>query len=334
MTGKFYNPKSFAPAIYMPTWLLQVPTSKVSNNAKILYGRISQWANQKGDVFRSTRQLSQELGTPPRTLERHIKELRDKKLIETYIPLPGGVNHFKFLNHPWMHEEINEHLVYKSDTYDPPSELRTPPVKTAYTPTSDLRIINNKEIKEIKLCGETSFQHTKVSEKIENQNPEPQTPKTLKKITIEKTTLADEEIKNLFEEKFRDYTITLQQLFDNCQQHYEQKSLWATKEKFTRWIKNERIENYEKKSKVKLVRDSTIIPFDKHEEKSARLYEKYRGTIAEKIHFPTQEALQAAKKCSEDLKGIKEFIFHHINLFNADKRTNPIIPNFCTNDYA
>ena len=36
-------------------------------------------------------------------------------------------------------------------------------------------------------------------------------------------------------------------MFKSCQEHYEQKSLWATKDKFLKWIKNERLDNYSKK---------------------------------------------------------------------------------------
>ncbi len=145
MSQKFYNPKSRSPAVYIECWLIQVPTSLLSNNAKMFYGRLSQWCNSTGDVYRSLPQLAEELGTPARTLERHLKELRDVGLIETYQPQAGGVNHYKFLYHPWMDEPINDNLVYKSD---PPSNMRVPPRNSDGTPPSDLRYINKKEIKE------------------------------------------------------------------------------------------------------------------------------------------------------------------------------------------
>lgn len=144
MQKKLHNPKSHSPAVYIPCWLIQVSTKLISNNAKILYGRLCQWCNSTGDVYRSLPQLSQELGTPVKTLERHLKELKDTGLIGTYHPQAGGMNHYEFYHHPWMDEPICEQLIYKSD---PPSEMRVPTLKNEGTPPSEMRDINIKEIK-------------------------------------------------------------------------------------------------------------------------------------------------------------------------------------------
>lgn len=71
-------------------------------------------------------------------------------------------------------------------------------------------------------------------------------PKKLKKEKAEQNALEDESINKLFKEKFSGYNITIQDLFAACQEHYEQKSLWATKDKFLNWIKREKIDNYSK----------------------------------------------------------------------------------------
>lgn len=158
MSLEFYNPKSISPSVYIPCWLLQVPTKLLSNNAKIFYGRLAQWCNHTGDVFRSLKQLSFELGTPERTLERHLKELKKVNLIQTFHPQAGGINHYKFLRHEWMDIPINENLIYKNnDPIDPqkcgshpPAKMRAPSRKNAVTPPAKVADINNKEIKEIK----------------------------------------------------------------------------------------------------------------------------------------------------------------------------------------
>lgn len=139
-----YNPKSHSPAVYIPCWLIQVSTKLISNNAKILYGRLSQWANSSGVVYRSCPQLTKELGTGISSIERHLKELKDCGLIGTYHPQAGGVNYYEFYDHPWMHEPLQQELTYKSD---PPSELTAPPVRIDGTPPSELTDINIKEIK-------------------------------------------------------------------------------------------------------------------------------------------------------------------------------------------
>lgn len=147
MSKRLHNPKSHAPAVYIPCWLLQVPANHLSHAAKITYGRLSQWANEKGMVYRSAKQLAEEIGTSERSVERHLNELRYVELIGTYLPQAGGVNHFEFYDHPWMHEPINENLVYKSDKNYPPTELSVPPDRIVGTPPTELADINKKEIK-------------------------------------------------------------------------------------------------------------------------------------------------------------------------------------------
>lgn len=142
-----YNPKSHAPSVYIPCWLIQIPTQLLSTNAKMLYGRLAQWSNEKGEVYRSANQLSFELGTPKRTIERHLNELRDVKLIDTHQPEKGGCNHFIFLQHEWMNMPIHENLSYKSTPDNPPSELTAPTAKNGGTPPPKMAVINKKEIR-------------------------------------------------------------------------------------------------------------------------------------------------------------------------------------------
>lgn len=233
MSKKLHNPKSFAPAVYIPCWLIQVSIKLVSHGAKMVYGRLSQWANANGTVFRSVFQLAQELGCSERSIEEYIKELKNSGLIGTYHPQAGGVNHFEFYDHPWMHETINEHLVYKQDKYTPPHPSVVPPTPECGTPPHPSVDINNKEIKEIKCVGAEPNTHKN-------------SPLNLKKKQSEEKALNSENVKNLFDEKFRGYDISLEQLFSECQEHYEQKSLWATQDKFLKWIKSAKIENYKK----------------------------------------------------------------------------------------
>lgn len=145
-----HNPKSNAPSVYIPCWLIQVSSNLLSHAAKILYGRLSQWSTEFGTVYRSSNQLAEEIGTTVRSIERHIKELKYVGLIGTFHPQAGGVNHFEFYDHPWMRESIKEQLTYKSSPLDPPSKMAVPPDKVVGTPPSKVADINRKEIKEIK----------------------------------------------------------------------------------------------------------------------------------------------------------------------------------------
>lgn len=151
MKRKLHNPKSHAPAVYIPCWLIQVSSSLLSYAAKIVYGRLSQWSTTKCTVHRSLKQLSQEIGMNKRTLEKILKELKDVELLGTYQSKSGGVNHYEFYDHPWMHEPINENLLYhesypqtpREDAGTPPANMRVPPRKSAVPKIEEIKI-NNK----------------------------------------------------------------------------------------------------------------------------------------------------------------------------------------------
>ncbi len=120
---KIHNPKSHAPAVYIPCWLIQVPHDELSHLAKMLYGRLAQWSNTKGYVSRSAPELSAEMGCHTRVIERGLKELRDVGLIETYQPQKGGVNSFIFLDHEFMYRPLKECLDYY-EKYSPVDNLQ------------------------------------------------------------------------------------------------------------------------------------------------------------------------------------------------------------------
>lgn len=158
---KLHNPKSHAPAVYIPCWLIQVPSTLLSYAAKILYGRLSQWSTSKCTVHRSLKQLSQEIGMNKRSLEKILKELKEVGLIGTYQAESGGVNHYEFYDHPWMYEQINEHLVYQESYPQAAPANPVPPRESAGTPHADLRVPPREsaipKIEEIKENKNKSF---------------------------------------------------------------------------------------------------------------------------------------------------------------------------------
>lgn len=213
---KLHNPKSHSPSIYIPCWLSQVSIKKITPGAKLLYGRLTQWSTEHGQVFRSAPQLSEELGTSIRQIERQIKELKDLKLLGTFHPQAGGLNHFEFYEHPWMTDPINKNLVYKEIIIYPPTDMAVPPDRYGGTLPTDMADINKKEIKENK-CVAT---------------PPTQSP-----------TLNPNCIK-AFEEKFVGYDVTIDQLFENCLNYNRGKKISATK--LIKWIEIEHIDNHSK----------------------------------------------------------------------------------------
>jgi hypothetical protein len=156
---KIHNPKSHAPAVYIPCWLIQVPQHELSHLAKILYGRLAQWSNTKGVVSRSAPELAVEMGCHSRVIERGLKELRDIGLIETYQVHKGGVNSFIFLDHELMYRPLQDCLDYyeqhtpvdnsKTNDLPPDKNVGTPPTKMSVPPDKNVGL-KYKEIKEIK----------------------------------------------------------------------------------------------------------------------------------------------------------------------------------------
>jgi hypothetical protein len=164
---KLHNPKSHAPAVYIPCWLIQVPQNELSHLAKILYGRLAQWSNTKGYVSRSAPQLSAEMGCQVRVIKRGLKELRDVGLIETHQIKKGGINSFIFLDHEFMHRPLQDCLDYYEqhtpttpvsssvesapvDNYTKPSDKNVPTPGTKMSLPRDKNVpLKYKEIKEI-----------------------------------------------------------------------------------------------------------------------------------------------------------------------------------------
>lgn len=150
ISRKIHNPKSHAPSVYIPCWLIQVPSNLLSYAAKVLYGRLTQWSNEKGIVYRSYNQLAEEIGSTKRSVNEYLRELREVGLIDTSQPQAGGLNHFVFYDHPWMYEKINEELCYKSEP-DPEQDSVPPRAGFCSTPEQDSASINIKEIKQNKI---------------------------------------------------------------------------------------------------------------------------------------------------------------------------------------
>ncbi len=144
MTKKLHNPKAYAPAVYIPCWLIQVPIKQLSHGAKILYGRLAQWSNVDGTVYRSSSCLKEEMGTSLRTIGDLLQELRKVGLIGTYQKEKGGVNNYEFYDHPWMHEPINDHLSYNNDPMQNPA---IPHAESCNTPMQNPATLNRKKIK-------------------------------------------------------------------------------------------------------------------------------------------------------------------------------------------
>ncbi len=148
-TLRLYNPKANAPAIYIPSWLSQIPNSELKYQCKLVYGRLAQWCTNQGKAHRSAKQLSEELGMPTRTVEKCLMELRNKKLIGCFQQTEGSHNHFEFYDHEWMYRPLNKHLCYLNNENTPSAQYAVPSAQCA-VPSAQCAVHKIKEIKEIK----------------------------------------------------------------------------------------------------------------------------------------------------------------------------------------
>jgi hypothetical protein len=230
---KIHNPKSNAPAVYIPCWLIQIPVKELSHGSKLVYGRLSQWCDSTGQAFRSVPQLSEELGMCESSVEKYLKQLKDVGLIDTFHPQAGGVNHFEFYDHPWMHDKINEHLIYKSDKYDPPYEHTAPSVRSYGTPPYKHTDINNKEIIINNINNSSDFFENYKKQEVENLTKVSNDLKEDEmKSQFKVESLNDSQCKEMYKKRFAESNVTLERLYDDCCDYWSQKGQMVYKARF------------------------------------------------------------------------------------------------------
>lgn len=61
-----------------------------------------------------------------------------------------------------------------------------------------------------------------------------------------KKSFEDEGAKSFFNTKFAGLTVTYEQLFNDCKEHYDSKNQWVTVKKWKMWLEREKLDNYAK----------------------------------------------------------------------------------------
>jgi len=90
-----------APGVYIPAWLLIVPSDELRPKVKMVYGSLFQWARNGLKSDRGTKQMGLELGMTPRTVERAMRKLKKVGLIGATNEA-SGYSDIELYNHPWM----------------------------------------------------------------------------------------------------------------------------------------------------------------------------------------------------------------------------------------
>jgi DNA-binding transcriptional ArsR family regulator len=81
---------------------------ELCGDAKRVYAKIAQHGRKSGLFYPSQKTLAEELGLDERTIRRHVKTLKDLKLIEVQRNGKKLFNNYRFLPHPWFLEWINK----------------------------------------------------------------------------------------------------------------------------------------------------------------------------------------------------------------------------------
>lgn len=115
------NPWKLFKGVFVPEWLLRIPSQKLSPGAKICYARLIRFAGRNGCAFPRQDKLARSMGVSPRQVKRYVKELTDTNLIEAEQGRLGDINRYFFLRHGWM--GLEQVLLPKTpgDTSVPPT---------------------------------------------------------------------------------------------------------------------------------------------------------------------------------------------------------------------
>jgi len=99
-TGRIFNPHSHFCGSFIPNWLLR--RHEISHGAKLVYGRLCQYAGKDGECYPKLQTLADELAMGLSTVHKYVHELERWNLIRSIRRGLGMPNKYLFLTHIWM----------------------------------------------------------------------------------------------------------------------------------------------------------------------------------------------------------------------------------------
>jgi len=88
----------------VPNWLLLRP--ELSLGAKLVYGRLAQYAGRRGYAYPLMKTLGRAVGVSERQARRYVSELKNHGLLDTVdYSETNRPSRYYFLSHHWMYEE-------------------------------------------------------------------------------------------------------------------------------------------------------------------------------------------------------------------------------------
>lgn len=106
--GEIFNPYKVFHDVYIPNCICKLTT--ITASAKLIWGRLAQYAGKNGFCCPKQKTLADELGISLMTVVRGLKELKDNKFISIAPPAGKSImmhesNQYKFLWHECMNKE-------------------------------------------------------------------------------------------------------------------------------------------------------------------------------------------------------------------------------------
>jgi len=104
--GEIFNPHSQFCGAFIPNWLLRRP--ELCHGAKLVYGRLAQYAGRDGRCFPKIKTIAKELAIGDSTVHKYLSELQRYGLIQSIRRGWGRPNEYRFLVHIWMRGEFRD----------------------------------------------------------------------------------------------------------------------------------------------------------------------------------------------------------------------------------
>lgn len=125
----FINPWKLFHGAFIPNWLLR--QKGVGPGAKIVYGRLGQFAGRRGVADPRMVKLARECSMSVRQAQLYLRQLEAENLIHgTPGQAPTDPRQYRFLLHPWMG------ITPGASNYTTPVQEVTPPPVQILTPVS------------------------------------------------------------------------------------------------------------------------------------------------------------------------------------------------------
>jgi len=97
--GERFNPYKTFNGVFIPEAVVSIPVKKLSQGAKLAYGRLCRYAGKDGKAFPRRETLAEEVGCQIRQVDSYLRELKRFGLLESVRIGLGKPNEYYFLWH-------------------------------------------------------------------------------------------------------------------------------------------------------------------------------------------------------------------------------------------